>query len=119
LPSVAPAKPPTLAVHAPTRFTAGYHCRCSTCKTPSVLSWIAILSQTSSRSRFANIGATKLPRLFCTARFRLHRCCPNTRRHFAASEEPRHAIAFQGRQGAEPTIIRQRGGEGGANHVSH
>jgi len=88
-------------------------------QTSSVLSWIAILSQTSSRSRFANIGATKLPRLFCTARFRLHRCCPNTRRHFAASEEPRHAIAFQGRQGAEPTIIRQRGGEGGANHVSH
>src|SRR6266705_6433986 len=81
------------------------------CETQSAQSWIVILSQTSSRSRFANIDATKLRRLFCTDRFCLHRCCPKERRHFAASEEPRHAIAFQGHQGAKPTIIRQTCGE--------
>src|SRR6266404_8593339 len=88
------------------------------CETPSAQSWIVILSQTSSRSRFANIDATKLRRLFCTDRFRLHRCCPKERRHFAASEEPRHAIAFQGAQGTKPTIIRQTCGEVGENHVN-
>ena len=36
-----------------------------------------------------------------TDRFRLHRCLPKNRRHFAVSEEPRHAIAFQGRQRSE------------------
>ena len=35
----------------------------------------------------------------CTDRFRLHRCCPKKGARFAASEEPRHAIAFQGREG--------------------
>src|SRR5437667_8313845 len=89
------------------------------CETPSARSWIGIPLPTSSRSRFANIGATKSRRRFSTDRFRLRRRCPKKRRHFAASEEPRHAIAFQGRQGAKPTIIRQRCGEGEENHVSH
>src|SRR6476646_12157933 len=44
---------------------------------------------------------------------------PKKKRHFAASEEPLHAIAFQGRQGPKPTIIRQTGGEVEENHVSH
>src|SRR6476646_849224 len=88
------------------------------CETPSAQSWIVILSQTSSRSRFANIDATKLRRLFCTDRFRLRRRYPKKRRHFAAGEEARHAIVFQGRQGSKQTIIRQTCGEVGENHVN-
>src|SRR6478672_8949787 len=88
------------------------------CETPSARSWTVILSQTSSRSRCANIDATKLRRLFCTDRSRLRRCCPKKRRHFAVSEEARQAIAFQGRQGIKQTIIRQTCGEVGENHVN-
>src|SRR4029077_14036525 len=76
------------------------------CETPSAQSWIVILSQTSSRSRFANIDATKLCRLFCTDRFRSHRCWPKKRRHFVVSEEAPHAIVFQGREGSQPTSAK-------------
>src|SRR4030095_5567324 len=73
---------------------------------PSAPCSIVSLLQISSRSRFANIVAIKLRRLFCTARFRLHRWCPNTRSHFAASEEPQHTVIFQGLEGSNPTTIR-------------
>src|ERR1043166_650031 len=89
------------------------------CGTPSARFWIVIRWQTLSSDLFANIGATKLRRLFCTARFRLRRCWRKKRRHFAARERPRHAIAFQDRQGGKPIITRQRCGKGGKNRVSH
>ena len=59
-----------------------------------------ILSQTSSRSRFANIDAIKLRRLFFTDRSRLHRCYPKrAERRFVASAESRHRKHFSGSRG--------------------
>src|SRR5206468_10908849 len=49
----------------------------------------------------------------------LRRCCPKNWSRFAASEEPRHVITFQGREGAKPIIIRQTCGEVGESHVNH
>src|SRR5512132_2630569 len=89
------------------------------CGTQSARFWIVIRLPTSSRSRFASIGATKSRRRFSTVRFRLRRRCPKDGSRFAASEEPRYAITFQGRQGAKPTTIRRRCGEVGENHVNH
>src|SRR5438132_1922865 len=89
------------------------------CGTQSARFWIVIRLPTSSRSRFANIAATKLRRRSCTDRYRLCRCCPRKRRHFAASEGPGQTIAFQGREGAKLTIIPQNCGEVGEKHVNH
>src|SRR5215468_4936182 len=78
------------------------------CEMPLAQFWTVILSPTSLKSLFANIGATKLHRLFYTAQFRLRRCCPKKRRRFAASEEPQYAINFQGPAGASHTTAARK-----------
>src|SRR6188472_3176909 len=89
------------------------------CGTQSARFWIVILSQTLSKSRFGNTGATKLLRRFCTDQFRLRRSCLKKRRRFVASEEPKYTVVFQGLEGSKPTTIHRTGGEVEESHVNH
>src|SRR2546429_5370074 len=112
------AKRRTPAAHARMKFTAACESSCSMFVMPSSRYWIAIPLPTSSRSRYANIDATKLLHRFCTDRVFLHRCCLKNGSRFVAGKEGRQAIAFQSCQRTEPTIIQQACGEAPESHLN-